>query len=499
MELQFQSNTCQYLKAAVREVRNAELTQEVRLSDGMPDIGRVLTSKGQILIRSKEWQGNLVTVSGGIMVWILYAPEDGTPPRSVDAWVPFQLKWELEEAGTEGPVRVYPLLRFVDSRSVSARKMMIRAGVAALGEAMMPVQTQIYSPGQLPEDIELLRNTYPVRLIREAGEKSFLMDEELQLNTGAVQPERLLSYSMDAQLLEKRVSGDKLVVRGTGRLCVIYRCTEGKVHCAEMELPIAQFAQLEDTYANDAQADVMMCVTNLELMQNEGTQMRLKCGLVAQYLVSDRYLAEITEDAYSTVRELELQMEKLQLPSILDQRMEMIQVQQQVPGLRGDVVDLCFLPDFPRQTRSGDDISLELPGQLQLLYYGADGTLQGTAARWEDSMKFMADPECEICFLPLPQGSGQAVSGEGALNLSTHMKLDVTSYAREGIPMVVGIKAGEQQESDPERPSLILCRCDGDSLWNIAKRCGSRVDDIERINHLEGQPQPGKMIMIPII
>ena len=128
MGLQFQSTTCQCLKAASREVRNAELTQEVRLRDGMPDIGRVLTSWGQVVLRSKEWQGNLVTVTGGIMVWILYAPEDGTPPRCIDAWVPFQLKWELEESGGEGPIRVYPLLRFVDSRGIAARKLMVRAG-----------------------------------------------------------------------------------------------------------------------------------------------------------------------------------------------------------------------------------------------------------------------------------------------------------------------------------------------------------------------------------
>ena len=96
MELQFQSSTCRCLKAAARQVHNTELTQEVRLSDGMPDIGRILTTWGQIVLRSKEWQGDLVAVSGGIMVWILYAPEDGTPPRCLDAWVPFQLKWDLE-------------------------------------------------------------------------------------------------------------------------------------------------------------------------------------------------------------------------------------------------------------------------------------------------------------------------------------------------------------------------------------------------------------------
>ena len=498
MELQFQSETCRCLKAVAREVRNAEMTQEVRLSDAMPDVGRVLTSRGQIVIRSKEWQGDLVTVSGGIMVWILYVPEDGTPVRCVDTWVPFQLKWELQEPGAEGAVRIYPLLRFVDARSISARKMMVRAGIAAMGEALSSMQAQVFIPAQLPDDIELLRNTYPVRLSKEAGEKTFLLDEELQLPAGLQNPERLLSYSIHPQLQEMRVSGDKLVLRGTGKLCVLYRCPEGKIHAAEMEISISQFAQLEDTYANDASADVMLCVTSLELTQNEGPQLRVKCGLVAQYLISDRLLAEITEDAYSPKRDIKLHKEDLELPSVLEQRTELIQAQQQIPGISGDMVDVHFLPDFPRQTRTGDYMSLELPGQFQLLYYAPDGSLQGTNARWENSMQIAADPDSRIHFLVQPYGNVQVISGADELGLRAQLKMEMHVLAQADLPMVAGLDAGEMTDADAERPSMIICRCDGESLWNMAKRCGSTVDDIIRINRLDGQPHPGKIIMIPI-
>lgn len=207
MELQFPSNTCRSLTAAVREVRSAELTQEVRLTDGMPDIGRVLASWGQVVLRSKEWQADLVTVSGGIMVWILYAPEDGTQPRCMDAWIPFQLKWDMEEARREGPIRVSPLLRFVDSRSISARKMMVRSGVSAMAEALSPMEAEVYEPAQLPEDIQILRNTYPIRLPREAGERTFLLDEELMMPAGAAPVERLLCQTIMPVIHEKTCGG----------------------------------------------------------------------------------------------------------------------------------------------------------------------------------------------------------------------------------------------------------------------------------------------------
>ena len=69
MELQFSKNTFPYLRRAVWEVKNEEQTQEVKLTDSLPDIGRILGAWGQPLIRSKEWRGNSMAASGGVMAW----------------------------------------------------------------------------------------------------------------------------------------------------------------------------------------------------------------------------------------------------------------------------------------------------------------------------------------------------------------------------------------------------------------------------------------------
>ena len=122
MELQFNQTACQCLRQAVWEVKEQEQTQEVRLPDAMPDIGKVLGAWGQPLIRSKEWRGDGMTVSGGVMVWILYAPEDGTSCRSVDAWIPFQIRWDFPQTQHDGSIRAACQLRSADARSTSARR-----------------------------------------------------------------------------------------------------------------------------------------------------------------------------------------------------------------------------------------------------------------------------------------------------------------------------------------------------------------------------------------
>ena len=83
MELQFEKREISCLTQAVRGVKEQEVTQEIRLTDAMPDVGRVLAGWGQVVLRGKEWQGSQMTASGGVQATILYAPEDGTAPRRV--------------------------------------------------------------------------------------------------------------------------------------------------------------------------------------------------------------------------------------------------------------------------------------------------------------------------------------------------------------------------------------------------------------------------------
>lgn len=498
MELQYQQNGCRCLSRAAREVQNQELTQEVRLSDGMPDIGRVLSSWGQMILRSKEWRGDTVTVIGGVMVWVLYAPEDGTEPRCIDGWIPFQMRWNLSDSSREGPVRISPMLRFVDSRTVSARKFMVRVGAATLAEALYPSEIPVYVPEKLPEDVEVLRRTYPVRLPKEAGEKTFLMDEDLMLPGSAVQPEKLMSYTMQPEITDCRVAGNKLIFRGSGNLHLVYRCQEGRIRTFDFEVPFSQFADLENSFGPDACGDIQMGITSLELDRNEDGQLRLKCGLVAQYLIDDRDLIELSEDAYSPRRPVAVQSSVLMLPAVLEERKEQVSAQQVIPGQNGEVADVVFYPDFPRQMQTPEGVELEIPGLFQVLFYAEDGTLQTANARWEGKVKLPSGEDSRIDALVMPVGRPQAEKRSDEMNLSAQMQLRTVAASDAGIPMVTGLELGEVEERDQSCPSLILCRCGREGLWNLAKRSGSTVAAIRRANGIDEEPPADRMLLIPV-
>lgn len=499
MELQFNKTALPCLRRAVRELQNQEVTQEVKLSDAMPDIGKVIGAWGQILIRSKEWRSGSMNVSGGVIVFVMYAPEDGGEPRNMEAWLPFQMNWDLPDTERDGTILVSGLLRGVDARSTSARKLMVRGNVSILGEAMEPVQADIYTPGEMPEDVQLLKRSYPLKYPKEAGEKAFALEETLTMPASCPAVEKIVRYSLQPELIDQKVMAGKVVFRGAAIIHILYRAGDGELKCWDFEIPFSQYTDLEQEYEQDADARVVMAVTSLELEQDAEDTLQLKAGLLGQYVIYDRPVVEIVEDAYSPDREVLPQVQSVDIPIILDDRLETVHAEATAEVRDAAyVIDTAFYPEQPRLRQNGDTAEAELLGTFQMLCAGADGSLRCENARWEGKWSLPSDTDSRVDAAVCPTGKAQgSLMGENA-SMRADAILEMEATAQKGLSMVTALQIGEKREADPGRPSLILRRAGDERLWDMAKRCGSTVAAIQTVNHLSDEPEDGQYLLIPV-
>ena len=78
-----------------------------------------------------------------------------------------------------------------------------------MAEAFVPAEIPESTPDTVPEGVELLKTTYPFRLMKEAGEKAFIMDEELALPDSVPQPEQIVYYRSDPRVTDRKVLSEK--------------------------------------------------------------------------------------------------------------------------------------------------------------------------------------------------------------------------------------------------------------------------------------------------
>ncbi len=499
MEMQFERIPVDYLQRIVSQLRTQEQTLEVRLPDGMPDIGRVLGAWGQVIVRGKEWNGDNMTVTCGVMVWVLYAPEDGGGVRSVEAWLPFSMKWELPDSSYDGKILVSCLLKGVDARSTSARKLMVRANVSAMGEAWLPGQGQLAMATQLPEDVEVLKAEYPVMLPKEAGEKSFSLEEQLELPENGSTPEKLLYYSLQPEIEDKKVMSDKVVFRGNAFLHILCRRADGKLFTADYELPFSQYCELDGEYDQSAAASVLPGVTSLDVAIEEDGKLSVKAGLTGQYLVSEQSVIHVIEDAYSPRRQVTPQFEQLQLPAILDQTVQNIRAEETVRLDLGQAVDVTFNPYMGQMESTDNGVRLPLQGQFQTLYYDPEGELRSLQSAWEGAWSQNAAEDTQTGVWLTAEGTPGQTPGTDSVQLRGDITVESTTLSGQGIRVVTGLEMGEMQKPNSDRPSLILCRKGDRRLWDVAKNSGSTVETILQANRLEAEPDADQILLIPVI
>ena len=498
MELQFHKSSINFIQPVLQQTQKQELTQEVRLTEGMPDVGKVIGVWGQILLRGKQWNNASAGVSGGVMAWVLYLPEDGTDPRSVSIWLPMQMKWDIPESERDGSICVVPGLHSMDARCVSARKIMVRATTSMKADAYVPSQKALYEPQELPEDLRVLKQNYPVYLPKEAGEKVFSLEETVQFPAESAPLEKILWYTLRPEITDKKVMTDKLIFRGNAHVHILYRGADGQIYKQHFEIPFSQYADLDREYDSTAEVEICLAVANLEIDQAEEEGVQIKAGLIAQYVVKERSMIDLVQDSYSSKRDVITNMEQLELPAILADTKQSIAVELSANSECLRIVDTMFYPGQCMVYREDDTASAELSGVYQILGYDAEGQLRCENHTWSGKCAMPTDRSCCVSLTAESIGKARAGVMGGTADMAADLQLHWQTTAQNGLPMMVGLELGEEKKPDANRPSLILRRAGDHSLWDLAKQTGTTVEEIQKINGLQQELLKDQMLLIPV-
>ena len=498
MEIKFSKKPLRFMRQLLTQIQTQEQTQELKLPDGYPDIGKVLGCWGQAVLRGKEWRRTSISANGGVMAWVMYAPEDGTQPRILDAWLPFQSRWELPEDTDDGMFCVMPLLSDLDGRNVSARKIILRADVELLGQAMHTVMMDMTSPPEVPEDVQLLTKNYPMQLPLEAGERQVRIEELLSLPSDQPKIARIVSYELIPFISEQKILANRMVFRGNATFKLRYLDDSAQMQHWTYEIPYSDYTELDQDHDVTASAWIVPVLTALEVDMMENEQLQIRGSVAAQYTVFDRMLLPVTQDAYSPYRDVQTHTEQLQLPVLLDHCDVELPVCAALQTRMPQVVDTAMRSKHPVLSMDEYGMNIALAGSCQILYRNEDGNLTSENVRYRQTLPFESAAQNNVALWLKNPIDGVCAQGIDELTVKADYPIGAFSYCTDTIPMVTGLEMSEPREVDPNRPSLILKRAGEEDLWTMAKKYGSTVDAIRAANRLTDDPQEGMMLLVPV-
>ncbi len=501
MELIMQEQTLHYLSRVLCETVQVEQTADVIVPDSYPDAERVVDSFGNVLIRNAECVGTSVSVVGNVQAGVLFVTQEGEV-HSLQTQIPFSVRKELPQGQEDCKLQCNCIVRSVDARLLNSRKLLLRATIACTLCAYKDTERTVYDVPQPSEKLQLKRMELPLKMPLTVGEKSFSVNEELELPSGKPAIARVMKALARTQLMEQKAVGSKAVFKGELCVHVLYADREEKLHVHDWQLPFSQYAELERDM-DDAELQCTLSLTGFEAEQDSQVDCRrlfLSAGLLAQCTAIGEQKIAWIDDAFCTDAELNTQYEKWEMSGLLDLQnlRETVSASVQEPAL--SVVDAWVYPSEPSKQRTHDGVELQMPLCCNVLYYDTDGSLQSRSLRPSVEMRLPLHENGSCRVESVDFGELYCNAGSNGIEMRLPMQLRVECCAEHPIRAVCGGEMSELVQEKGRKPAVILRRTEEkEELWEIAKACRTSVHAIEQANALEGASVPANtMLLIPM-
>lgn len=501
MDMELQRVTLEGYRSAAQVMFTQEETLESIVPDACPDIARIVSASGKVFLKDKELGEGSLRLTGTARVTVLYIPEGGeageVPPRSLEVSIPIQCVRDDPRFHAGCPVLADLQAASADARTVNPRKMLVRVEVSVWAAAYEQERRELTADLSGGEGLQKLLAPRKCCVIPGVAEKPFTFSDVLRPPASRPEIEELLVCRAELGTADAKFIGKKLVLKGDVQLAVVYRSGEG-VHQARFELPYSQILDIGEV-PDEGSPEVAVTLKNVECRAREG-ELEVSLEVLAQAAVWERRSVSLLSDAYCVGKPIDVERAPVRLCTMAERsaRREMGRklCESGIPAKQ--VLD-CGVA-VSSLTGAPAEGGMEFTAQVaaSVLYLSEDDALCGVETDIPVTCRVEVPEGCACACRCRPVGESTAVPVTGGLEVRFEAEFTWTTTREEQVSVVSGVQPSAVEDAGP-RPSVVIRRVErGESLWDIAKSCGSTTDDIRAANSLPGEEAAvGTLLLIP--
>lgn len=482
------------------------LTSQFVLEDGYnvpdnkPDVGRVITSEGQIRIESVKSVESYLKISGKLYFKILYATDSAVPAfSSMEGSLPMDETIYVEE-GTEEEYQIQVSRLHLNVREIHSRKLDVKAvaefSVHREQIAEEEVSVSASGNGRVFQKIK----SEEILELRDSKRDIYRIKEEIKIPGTKETIENLLWREIFLRSLDTKLINDNLQLNGELSVFCIYQSTEGKVQWVEQNVPFEgqiPCSGIDGGYYHHVYRNLQE--TNLEIRMDEDGEMRcigVEAVLELRILIYKEEMMEMLEDVYSLDENCNVKSRHVFLEELVMQNHSKCRVteQMEVPEVGNEILQICHSGgEIQVEKMETVDGGIQIEGILHVNFLYVKENDQLPLDVWSGMIPFSYLLECENVGMDLKydityglEQLAVELAGNGRVEIKAYLSFN--SFIRKPINM----EMVDQVECEPfdgralyEQPGIVGYIVRGeDNLWKLAKRYGTTEDSIMEINNL---------------
>lgn len=495
------------LNQIIEQKRDTFMVEEdCIVPDVKPDILNIISNSGIVCIYKKEIMDGKIRLDGCVNTYIMYlADTEENQVRSLNANIDFTQVIDMEKVRSDMSLDANVNLKGLEAHVLNGRKIHMKAILEVDAKVSSNETVEYVKEINNLNDVQCLNREFQINSLVGCGNTKVYAKDTINLDEADNLVE-VMKTDLRITNRDTKISYNKVLIKSDLQVKIIYLTEDNRINMKEATIPVVGFIDLPNI-SEDHNCNVKYEIKNIIIKPNnvEDHSIYVEAEIEVYCEAYENRSIQMIQDLYSPTKNLQFNQKNVKVMQNQDLKKQVcnIREKQVIPEIGSrKIYDVEVLPVIEEQTILNDRIIYDGDLKLNFIFAGTGNT--GVETK-EVSVPFSFTMD----FDGVNSGSNiDTVIEIDAQNFivmpdeSIDIKVDLGFTAISGKDSSISI-IDEVTEADSratcQYSMIIYFVKPGDSLWSIAKKFGSTVEDISRVNGIENPDnlQVGKQLYIP--
>ena len=487
-----QDNIC-INRLVERKKKEITLESSIIVPDVKPDIVKPIDLSGNVCIYKKEIINGRIKIDGTIDCNIIYLVDSVDESiRGLNSNIDFSEFLEIDSNISEADIDANIIIKNMECEVLNGRKVNLKATIELSARLYSNDGVNILKDINGARGIQKLNKIVQLNSMVGKNTAKSIAKENIILN----QEEHVVEIlKKEIRIINKdfKISYNKVVAKSEVSVKILYLTEDGRINYVEKIIPIMGFIDMENVTEENI-CDVKYCMKNIlvKLNNTDDNSIYLEIEVEISCYSYETKDVELIQDVYTPFSNIEYNRKSIKAMVGLQNISDKYAINEQIlcPEISNSrIYNVSTTTNINTVKIVGSKAIYEGEAFVNILY-------ESTEVTRIDKKEFKFPINYEIDILEgmneenldiMLEVENYNVSSQDD-NIQVNIELNISTKMFKTIELNIIDNVEEKELENQEEYSIIVYFVKaGDTLWNIAKKYRSTVENIKQINNIEDE------------
>ncbi len=484
------------------EISSTVIEEDINVPDVSPDIHKILYPSVRVFIKNSQTAPDKVIVDGQVFIDVLYtADTEGRPLGSLSISADFDHTINMAGVKPHMNESVDVIVQHVDCHIINSRKINVKIimDINCVVEDIYDLEVPMDLRGS--DYIQLLKEPLGIKGITGTNEEKYGFKEIIQLDEDKPPIKGILKSDFSTYIKDSQSMEGKMQIFGDIAYNILYNTEEGEIESISGEIPYSHFMEVpgaDGDMESLAFAGVRESYIDVyEDAQGEKRNIGINVFLDLKGKTFKYLRHEALADMYSPKWDIAIDKESYDIHEFLCKGMNTTVIKDTLKIKHGDpdvkkVIFMNAKPIINEVKVMEGMVGIEGSVGVCVLYKSSFSGEPLNCSTDQFPFKLTVDmPEVKTQMFPKVscrvESVNHSVAGEDLIDIRIAVAVSVNVYKKTNKKIIKNVEKKEEINTDYGKlPAVTVYFVGkGDTLWKIAKKYNTTVDELLKYNSIE--------------